>query len=218
MIFFKSSYFRNYIYMILNKHEGDSISLGDLDKIDSLTLNCKTLRGTPNDVAIEDLLYFTNLKNCTLVNFEITDKEIFVLNNCTNLSNLQFFKCSFSKPNEKLNVNINMLSVISCSKFSIKYILGLENLTILNISDMEKVKLNGIENLHNLEKLYLQNIKNLNIAPIKFIPGLLYLNLDGSNVKNTKLLEEFRLYIRADVNDTRFISDPYMKQIFKIAN
>jgi len=216
MIFFKSTYFTNYIYMLLDKPKGSNISLDDLDSIDSLTLNGTTLANTANDTVIEDLLYFRNLKHCTLINLQISDKEIFVLNNCSNLINLQFYNCSFSKIKEPLVGNIDMLSVISCSNFNIRYICSLKSLAVLNIKDMKKLKLNGIEGLFNLKKLYLQNIRNLSLNFIKYMDNLSYLNLDGSYFKNSKLLETIN--IKVEASNYTFINDSYMNKFLNVVN
>ena len=202
--------------MLLDKPKGSNISLDDLDSIDFLTLNATTLSSTVNDVAIEDLLYFRNLKHCTLINFEISNKEVFVLNNCSSLTNLQFCNCSFSKIKEHLVGNIDMISIISCSNFNIRYICSLKNISVLNIMDMKKLKLNGIENLCNLKKLYLQNISNLNLNFIKYMNNLLYLNLNGSNFKNAKLLETSN--IKVEASNYTFINDPYMNKFLNVVN
>ena len=85
----KSNELKEYVYLELNKNKKDPIYDEDLNEITSLYLNKLDLIGEPTDITIYDLIFFKNLKECTISNMNISDQELGVLNRLSNLESLQ---------------------------------------------------------------------------------------------------------------------------------
>ena len=99
--------------MELNKNKKDPIYDEDLNEITSLYLNKLDLIGEPTDITIYDLIFFKNLKECTISNMNISDKELAILNRLSNLESLQLNDCNFSNKT-KVELNIKNLIINDC--------------------------------------------------------------------------------------------------------
>ena len=98
----KSNELKEYVYLELDKNPKEPIYDEDLNEITSLYLNKLDLIGEPTDTTIYDLIFFKNLKECTISNMNISDQELEVLNKLSKLESLQLNDCNFSnktKPN-----------------------------------------------------------------------------------------------------------------------
>ena len=113
----KSNELKEYVYLELNKNKKDPIYDEDLNEITSLYLNKLDLIGEPTDITIYDLIFFKNLKECTISNMNISDQELGVLNRLSNLESLQLNDCNFSN---KIKVELNIKNLIINKRDSLK--------------------------------------------------------------------------------------------------
>lgn len=179
----KSKELKEYIYLELNKNKAEPIYDEDVAKITDLQLNTLDLIGEPTDVTIFDLIFFKNLKVCTLINMNISDKEIDILNKLDKLQFLQLDNCTFSN-NKKLQLNLSDLVITNCENVKISIYEDMKSLESLHIVNCEDVDITGISKLNNLSKLFFQNLKLDEIDEVQEIKSLKYLNLNGSEIKN----------------------------------
>lgn len=179
----KSKELKEYIYLELNKNRAEPIYDEDLEKITDLQLNTLDLIGEQTDVTIFDLIFFKNLKYCTLINMNISDKELDVLNKLQNLKFLQLDNCIFSN-NKKLQLKLSDLVINNCSNVKMHIYEDITSLENLHIVNCENVDITGISKLNNLSKLFLQNLQLDEINEVELIKSLKYLNLNGSKITN----------------------------------
>ena len=76
----KSNELKEYVYLELDKNPKEPIYDEDLNKITSLYLDRLDLIEEPTDITIYDLVFFKNLKECTISNMDISNQELEVLN------------------------------------------------------------------------------------------------------------------------------------------
>lgn len=178
----KSRELKEYIYLELNKNKAEPIYDNDLEEITELQLNSLDFIGEPTDETIYDLVFFTNLKVCNLVNMNISDQELDILNRLKKLQFLQLDNCTFSN-NKKLQLNLSDLVITDCSNVKLSIYSDINTLENLRIVNCENVDIKGISKLSNLSKLFLQNLTLQEINEIQEIKSLEYLNLNGSDIK-----------------------------------
>ena len=160
----KSHDLKEFLYLKLGKNKEEALFDEDLNGIDELDLNKLDIIGEETDVTIEDIVFFNNLKNLYLSNFVLDDKCVSLINSRANLEFLQINNCIFQN-NENLKVNAKHIAIINS----------------------ENIKLSKIEDTDNLEKLhivYLQNMDLNDLSEVVKIKGLVYLNLNGSQVED----------------------------------
>ena len=179
----KSKDLKEYIYLQLHKKNNEPIYDEELFQITDIHLNSIDFIGNQTDVTIFDLIFFKHLKNCTLTNMNISDKEIEILNSLTNLEFLQLNNCSFSN-SKKLQLNLSDLVICDCSSVQISIYTQIESLKSLRIVNCENVDFTGISKMENLSKVFLQNLNLDEINEISHIKALTYLNLNGSTINN----------------------------------
>ena len=166
----KSNELKEYVYLEQNKK--DPIYDEDLNEITSLYLNKLDLIGEPTDITIYDLIFFKNLKECTISNMNIYDKELAILNRLSNLESLQLNDCNFSN---KTKVELNIKNLI--------------------INDCENVNISLYEDIKTLSRLQIVNCMN-NIDEILGVKSLKKLNLNGSKIENLDKINKMpNLYI-----------------------
>ena len=181
--------------MELNKNKKDPIYDDDLNEITSLYLNKLDLIGEPTDITIYDLIFFKNLKECTISNMNISDKELAILNRLSNLESLQLNDCNFSNKT-KVELNIKNLIINDCENVNISLYEDIKTLSRLQIVNCKNINLKGISKLSNLSEILLQNISMNNIDEILGVKSLKKLNLNGSKIENLDKINKMpNLYI-----------------------
>ena len=191
----KSNELKEYVYLELNKNKKDPIYDEDLNEITSLYLNKLDLIGEPTDITIYDLIFFKNLKECTISNMNISDKELAILNRLSNLESLQLNDCNFSNKT-KVELNIKNLIINDCENVNISLYEDIKTLSRLQIANCKNINLKGISKLSNLSEILLQNISMNNIDEILGVKSLKKLNLNGSKIENLDKINKMpNLYI-----------------------
>ena len=179
----KSKELKEYVYLELNKNRLDPIYDEDLEKITDIQLNSLDLIGEPTDVTILDLIFFKNLKICTLMNMNITNIDLDILQKLPKLQFLQLYNCNFSN-NKKIELNLLDLVISNCPNVKVSMFENIQTLQNLRIVNCDNIDITGISNLKNLSKLFLQNLNLTEIDEVQEIKNLKYLNLNGSKIDN----------------------------------
>lgn len=179
----KSHDLKEFLYLKLGKNKEEALFDEDLNGIDELDLNKLDIIGEETDVTIEDIVFFNNLKNLYLSNFVLDDKCVSLINSRANLEFLQINNCIFQN-NENLKVNAKHIAIIDSENIKLSKIEDTDNLEKLHIVNCACVDLTGISQLTNLKKVYLQNMDLNDLSEVVKIKGLVYLNLNGSQVED----------------------------------
>ena len=71
---------KEYLFLKLNKKEGEDLTEEDLDKVEEISLNSKTIDFQERRYDFKDFQKFKNLKLLILQNFKIRNYETNILN------------------------------------------------------------------------------------------------------------------------------------------
>ena len=179
----KSKELKEFVYLKLNKDRRLPIYDEDVERIKDVTLNALDFLDEPTDATIFDLIFFKNLKICTIVNMDISENEIDVLNKQYNIKFIQFTNCVFPG-NKKVTLDVEELVLDKCNNLSMNNFSEMNKLEELKIINCENIDLKGVEALESVKKLYLQNIIVDNINTVANLKNLEYVNLNGSEINN----------------------------------
>ena len=178
---------KEYLFLKLNKKEGEDLTEEDLDKVEEISLNSKTIDFQERRYDFKDFQKFKNLKFLILQNFKIRNYETNISNRIDSLCAVQMTNCKISSKST-LQGNLELISFRNCKNFSLRYISKLKSLKVLKVGNGKKLNLKGISIFKNIEKLYFRNIKLTNSLELVNLPNLKYLNLAES--KYSKKLEK----------------------------
>lgn len=187
----KSNELKEYLYLKLNKNRNTPLYDNDINAVEYLTMNGLDFLDEPTDITLFDLVFFNNLRECSILNKEISSKELDILKNLKKLNYLQLSNCKLP---ENIDLGVEQLIIDGCSGFSFENYKQKEKIKELRIINCEDIDMKGAAQLKNLTKLYLQNLNLKDIDEVKEIDHLQYLNLNGTKVeklcsfdKNSKL-------------------------------
>lgn len=195
---------RTYLEYELNKEDGGNIFEEDLEKITQITISTKIFSGEKQEDDLNDLIYFKNLKNCTIKNIIITDSNVEKINQLNKLETLHFDNCSFENLKSKVQLDLDKLILTFCQNVSINQFDIYDYVTSILIESGKGISLKGIENFYNLEKLYLQSMKITDLTEICKLEKLKNLNLNGSIVKDKKSLEKLKTKLDLEYKKDNF--------------
>lgn len=191
----KSNELKEYVCLELDKNPKEPIYDEDLNKITSLSLDRLDLIEEPTDITIYDLVFFKNLKECTISNMDISNQELEVLNTLSKLESLQLNNCKFSNE-KKVRLNLKNLIINKCDDVKISVYDDIKTLKRLQIVNCKNINLKGISKMSNLSEVLLQNISMDDIDEIQGLKLLRKLNLNGSTIKNLDKINKMpNLYI-----------------------
>lgn len=176
---------------ILNK---DNIQEKDLQEIENLTLNKKLLNGKENDIELNELKFFPNLKTLTIINFYIDEKVINIINVKKMLWAVQFSKCKFENI-IPINKKIEYLIIDECKNLEHDLINNNETIKIIG----ENVDFNLLK-IDETKQLYLQKSNVKNLERVLEYRNLKYLNLDGSEFEKN-VIEKIKSDIQISCKD-----------------
>lgn len=180
----KSRELKEFLYLKLDKRNDEALYDTDLDEITELDLNCIDLVGEKNDVTIEDIVFFKNLKSLYISNFSLGDKSIQLINSRNTLEFIQINNCYF-KNEIPLSLNVKHIAIIDSDNIDFSKINESNNLEKIHIVGCSNVNYEGITKFKNLKKVYLQNMDLDDVNEITELPNLVYLNLNGSNIADS---------------------------------
>ena len=175
----------------LKKYSEEIIYDEDLKKVKDIAINRYNLALKNTDINISELIFLTNLQSCIISNFEITDKDIMVLNNLKNLKTIQFTNCNFVNCSTVLNINVNYLIIETC-KINLDIFSENKNLEKLIIIGYDKLDINTIKKFSNVKEMYLQECWISNIQNIINFAQLQHINLERSQIESLEILEKLQ--------------------------
>jgi len=201
----KSKDLTEYVYLALNKNRNTPLYDEDIEEIEDITLDALDFLDEPTDTTIYDLIFFTNLKTCMIVNMKITENEIDLLNKLESIESIQFTNCNLPR-GKKLKLNASYVIIDNCNNFALDSINEMCNVKKLRIVNCENLNVAGIEKMESIAVLYLQNINIEDVSFVTNLHSLEYLNLNGTKIKkSTNVLDGLK--IKIDHEDKNYIYD-----------
>lgn len=171
------------------KTEKANLEEEDLFQVEELNLSNREFSGKEKDIKLNGIEQFVNLKRLSLQYFLIDDEIIRILNSLKSLQELQLVSCEF-KGKEALKIStLNRLLLYCCKIDKYESIYSPKMLRIIGDSN---IKINRINGKHNIEQMYLNESKIKGFYSIKDYTNLKVLNLDGSSVDDSKILEKIK--------------------------
>lgn len=153
---------------ILGK-EFEEITKEDLDKIELITLDYF------KDFLLDDLLLFNNLKKCILKNYELSKKEINILENLNKLEILELNNC---KINSECKLNLQKLKLSFCTNIEIGEIFNESNINEVYLYNCDKITLSNMNKITKLNQITLDEMN---------ITRKMAMDMDKSLIKNINL-------------------------------
>lgn len=183
---------------ILGK-EIEKISKEDLDKIELITLDYF------KDFLLDDLLLFNKLKKCILKNYELSKKDISILEKLNRLEILELnnckinFKCKFNLQKLKLSfcTNIEIGEIFNGSSINEVYLYNCDKMILSNMSKINKLNQITVDEMNitrkmaiDMDKSFIKNI-NLNNCYINLLARSKIKSLEENKkieIENKKLI------------------------------
>lgn len=199
----KSKELKEYVYLELEKSKRDPLYDEDIDRIEDLTLNALDFLDEPTDITLFDLVFFNNLKSCTIIDKKISAQELNALNSVKSLETLQLVRCEI--PNEVyLTSNINYVIIEKSTSVNMETFSRLKSLEKFRAINCVNFNLSGISKCENVTNVYLQNLNLNEIKELKEMKKLRKINLNGTKVKH---MCKFSKNIEVIHEDENFILD-----------
>ena len=195
----KSNELKEYVYLKLNKDRNMPLYDNDLEKIDYVPLNGLDFLSEPTDVTLYDLVFFSNLKKCIIMNKEISVKELQILEKCKNLKTLQLTHCTLPK-DAVIKLGVESLIVDGCRGVEVTNFDNIDSVKKLRIVNCEIADVKGISKFNNITDLYLQNLLLNEIDEVNELKNLQYLNLNGTTVKKKYKFDNKFKIVHEDIN------------------
>lgn len=151
----------------LDKYDDNNFTTEELNSIENIRFDKKLINGKDTHLSIEAITLFKNLKSITLAYYDITDKDIELLNN-SQLINISFMSCDLSNIDLKFNRTLNQLFF-----YDSKLPLNLPQVTDLHIMNcdvyFETIDFKSLE-MFKAETSTIYNVKDLvEYSQIKYI-------------------------------------------------
>lgn len=173
----------------LLKLNNEPLTITDFQNVTDLGLDNLTFSNKPKDIDLSELSNFLNIKNLTLQHFDISERELEILQQLDELEYLKLVSC---KIGSKQTFKFNKLQTLEISTSDFKFLDAIQCPKNVIINGIEGVvDLGTLQGIEAIEQLSLTNIKKvLSIKNTNQMYNLKYLNLDGSKVDNKHIVEE----------------------------
>ena len=164
--------------------------MSDVEKesITEISIFAENFRGQSTDIKIPDLASFPNIQRCLIKGFALSDEDINFLIGLKSLKGVQFSNCDFSQATS-LNSDLELIVLDGCEGVSNQFLRGNTSLRILKIVNQEYFDVSSLGECSSLEQVYLQKTRLTNLINLRRLPGLKFVNLDGSSFNFFVLLQ-----------------------------
>ncbi len=168
MVEIQSKELKEILQGILSK-KIEEITKEDLNKIELITLDYF------KDFLLNDLLLFNNLKKCILKNYELSEKEINILESLNNLEILELNNC---KINSKCKLNLQKLKLSFCTNIEIEENFNESSINEVYLYNCDKIILSNMNKISKLNQITLDEMN---------ITRKIAIDIDKSFIKNINL-------------------------------
>jgi hypothetical protein len=163
--------------------DADELTEEDLEKIYELNINELSVTGRNSEIDLKEVPELPNLRRLSLKNFVISDDEIEFINKNKRLIDLSFDRCVFdSRKSYIASTTLKALSMRYCDNISALRYIAPERLRILG---MDRVNVAAIRGIERVNYLNLQSSRIYRLDALRRCPELKELHLDGADYSPT---------------------------------
>lgn len=206
----------DYVMFKLDKIE-NQFTIEELTQITEITLNYNEIKEDNEEINLEILNYFTNLKDLTLLNFSISNLDFDTFLGLTKLYSLKLINCTFENPILIAGLNLTKLSLMNCNIEDCKFIYTIKTLKKLTITK-SIVSLKQLSKLKNLEYLKLSFSTITDIEEQLNLPNLKELTVDNTNLKDLSFINNLTNLSTLSIDETQYSTNINIIQSLKARN
>ena len=194
----------NYIMFMLDKDE-NNFTEEELAKIEELVLNPVSINGEYNEIDLDIIKNFTNLKRIYFRNLTIPEKTIERLHAIKSLERIYFERCDFENISKLTKLETREIEFFSCNILDYSFLYNMHQIESLSIVD-GMVSIKGINKLKNLEYLKLSYSIMLDIDIIE-LPHLKELHIDNTNIYDIPVISELYKLRKISISEDQFVEN-----------
>lgn len=204
MIKFENKQVEKYLMFKLDKQE-KIFSEEELSEVEELVLNPVNINGEYNEIDLDIIEYFTNLKRILFINLKISEKIIEKLSTIKSLESVYFEKCDFENISLLTKLNIKEIEFVNCALVDYSFLYNMNELKLLSIVN-GVVSIEGINKLKKLQYLQLSYSTILDIDAID-LPYLKELHIDNTNIYDVAIISELYELERLSISEEQYIEN-----------
>lgn len=204
MIKFENKQLEKYLMFKLDKQE-KIFSEEELSEVEELVLNPVNINGEYNEIDLDIIEYFTNLKRILFINLKIPEKIIEKLSTIKSLESIYFERCDFENIRLLTKLNIKEIEFVNCALVDYSFLYNMNELKLLSIVN-GVVSIEGINKLKKLQYLQLSYSTILDIDAID-LPYLKELHIDNTNIYDVSIISELYGLERLSISEEQYIEN-----------
>ena len=204
MIKFENKQLEKYLMFKLDKQE-KIFSEEELSEVEELVLNPVNINGEYNEIDLDIIEYFTNLKRILFINLKIPEKIIEKLSTIKSLESIYFERCDFENISLLTKLNIKEIEFVNCALVDYSFLYNMNELKLLSIVN-GVVSIEGINKLKKLQYLQLSYSTILDIDAID-LPYLKELHIDNTNIYDVSIISELYGLERLSISEEQYIEN-----------
>lgn len=204
MIKFENKQLEKYLMFKLDKQE-KIFSEEELSEVEELVLNPVNINGEYNEIDLDIIEYFTNLKRILFINLKIPEKIIEKLFTIKSLESIYFERCDFENISLLTKLNIKEIEFVNCALVDYSFLYNMNELKLLSIVN-GVVSIEGINKLKKLQYLQLSYSTILDIDAID-LPYLKELHIDNTNIYDVSIISELYGLERLSISEEQYIEN-----------
>lgn len=204
MIKFENEQLEKYLMFKLDKQE-KIFSEEELRKVEELVLNPVNINGEYNEIDLDIIKYFTNLKRILFINLKMPEKAIEKLFTINSLESIYFERCDFENISLLTKLNIKEIEFVNCVLADYSFLYNMNELKSLSIVN-GVISIAGINKLKRLQYLQLSYSTILDIEDID-LPHLKELHIDNTNIYDVSIISELHELERLSISEEQYIEN-----------
>lgn len=204
MIKFDNEQLEKYLLFKLDKQE-KNFSEEELREVEELVLNPVNINGEYNEIDLDIIKYFTNLKRILFINLKIPEKVIEKLFTIKSLESIYFERCDFENISVLTKLNIKEIEFVNCVLADYSFLYNMNELKSLSIVN-GVISIAGINKLKRLQYLQLSYSTILYIEDID-LPHLKELHIDNTNIYDVSIISELHELEKLSISEEQYIKN-----------
>lgn len=204
MIKFENEQLEKYLMFKLDK-EDNNFTEEELENIEELVLNPININDEYEEIDLDKISYFTNLKRILFINLVIPEKTIEELQKFKSLESIYFEKCNFENVNTLIKINIKDIEFINCAIADYSFLYDMNELKSLSVVN-GLIHITGINKLKKLEYLQLSYSTILDADVIDLI-NLKELHIDNTNIYDFSIISKLPKLEKISISEEQFLEN-----------
>ena len=204
MIKFENEQLAKYIMFKLDK-EDNNFTEEELEKVDELVLDPININGEYEEVDLDKISYFTNVKRILFINLTISEKNIKELIKFKALESIYFEKCNFENENIINTINIKEIEFINCTIVDYSFLYEMDELKSLSVVNgiIDMTEINNLKKLEYLQLSYstIINVDNMELTNLK------ELHIDNTNIYDVSIISNLPNLEKISISKEQFLEN-----------